>query len=101
MKALKAICWLIMLGMVALPVLAGTVNMQFTGLPTGNAYSGVASYPYNVTVNGGPNQWMMCIGYNEHIEGGETWKANVVSIGNLDPVTYLLDYQVRRGIPSC
>jgi hypothetical protein len=95
MKALKGICWLIMLGIVALalPAVAGTVNMQFTGLPTGNNYSGVASYPYNVSVNGSPNQWMMCIGYNEHIQSGETWQANVVSVGSLDPVVHLLDYQ--------
>ncbi len=93
MKALKGICWFIMLGMLALPAVAGPVNMQFTGLPTGNNYSGVASYPYNVTVNGGPNLWMMCIGYNEHIETGETWQANVSSIGSLDLATHLLDYQ--------
>jgi hypothetical protein len=67
--------------------------MQFTGLPTGNSYSGVASYPYNISVNGGPDLWMMCIGYNEHIEGWETWKADVVSVGSLDPVAHFLDYQ--------
>lgn len=67
--------------------------MQFTGLPTGNNYWGVASYPYNISVDGGANQWMMCIGYYEHIEGWETWQANVVSVGSLDPATYPLDYQ--------
>jgi hypothetical protein len=36
---------------------------------------------------------MMCLGYNEHIEGGETWMATVVSVGSLDPTTNLLDYQ--------
>ena len=68
----------------ALPATAGTVTMQFNGLPTGNNYAGEASYPYEVSVNGGPNQWMMCIGFNEHITGGETWKATPVSIGSLD-----------------
>ena len=76
-----------MLGLLALPAFAGTVNMQFTGLPTGNNYAGIASYPYDISVNGGPSQWMMCIGYFEHIEGWETWQANMVSIGSLDPVT--------------
>src|SRR3974390_2728329 len=59
--------------------------MQFTGLPTGNNYFGVASYPYNITVDGGANQWMMCIGYYEHIEGWETWQGNGGSVGGLDP----------------
>ena len=93
MKAIKGICWLVLFGILSLPALAATVGMQFTGLPTGNNYSGVASYPYDISVNGGPNQWMMCIGYNEHIVGGETWQANVFSVGSLDPVTHLLDYQ--------
>lgn len=63
MKAIKGICWFVVLGPLALPAVAGTVvNMQFTGLPTGANYWGVASYPYNVSVNNGPNQWMMCIG---------------------------------------
>lgn len=93
MKALKGICWLIILGMAAIPALAGTVNMQFTGLPTGNSYSGIATYPYDISVNGGLNQWMMCVGYNEHIEGGETWLASVTSVGSLDPAAHLVDYQ--------
>jgi len=93
MKAIKGIIWVLALGLLALPVTAGTVNMQFTGLPTGNNYWGVASYPYDLSVNGGPAKWMMCIGYYEHIEGGETWQANVVSVGSLDLATHLSDYQ--------
>ena len=93
MKANKGIIWVVTLGLLALPAMAATVNMQFTGLPTGNNYWGVASYPYDLSVNGGATQWMMCIGYYEHIEGWETWQANVVSVGSLDPATHLLDYQ--------
>ena len=61
MKAIKGICWAVLLGLMALPALAATVNMQFTGLPTGNNYSGVASYPYEISpvifasANSGPN----------------------------------------------
>jgi PEP-CTERM motif-containing protein len=84
---------MLLLGLLAVPAFAGTVNLQFTGLPTGNSYSGIASYPYDIAVNGGPNQWMMCLSYYEHIEGWETWQANVVSIGSLDPVTNLQDYE--------
>lgn len=95
MKLLRLFCGVLflVLGILSLPAMAGSVNMQFTGLPTGHNYGGVASYPYNISVNEGPNQWMMCLGYNEHIEGGETWQATMTSIGSLDPATHLLDYQ--------
>ncbi|MGA9564580.1 MAG: PEP-CTERM sorting domain-containing protein [Candidatus Korobacteraceae bacterium] len=83
----------LLFGLAALPAVAGVVNMQFTGLPTGNSYWGVASYPYDISVNGGPNQWMMCIGYNEHIDGWESWQAAVAPVGSLDPTTHLLDYE--------
>ncbi len=77
----------------ALPSVAAPANMQFAGLPTGNNYYGIASYPYDVTVNGGPDQWMMCIGYDEHITGGETWQATAATVGSLDLNTHLLDYE--------
>src|SRR3974390_91033 len=93
MKVLKVTFWVLILCMLTLPAFAATATMQFTGLPTGNNYWGVASYPYDVTVNGGPNRWMMCIGYNEHIGGGETWQAQVMSVASLDPTTNLLDYE--------
>jgi hypothetical protein len=53
----------------------------------------VPSYPYDLSVNGGPNQWMMCMGYNEHISGGETWQAVPTSVGSLDLTTHLLNYE--------
>src|SRR5450631_2076642 len=95
MKSTKVVSVLFLLLTVALslPAVAGVVNMQFNGLPTGNNYSGVSSYPYDLSVNGGPNQWMMCIGYREHISGGETWRATTTSVGSLDPNTYLRDYE--------
>jgi PEP-CTERM motif len=89
---LSVIILLFVLAM-ALPSAAATADMQFTGLPTGNNYFAVPSYPYDVTVNGGPDRWMMCLGYNEHINGGETWKATVASVGSLDLSTHLLDYE--------
>jgi hypothetical protein len=69
MKSAKLLYVLFPLLMVALsvPAVAGVVDMQFNGTPTGAAYAGVASYPYELSVDGGPNQWMMCLGYNEHI----------------------------------
>ena len=83
MKSIRLFCGvLLLLGVISLPAMAGSVSMQFIGLPTSNTYGGVASYPYNISVNGEPNQWMMCIGYIEHIEGGETWQANIVPANN-------------------
>lgn len=36
---------------------------------------------------------MMCLGYNQHITGGEAWQATVTSVGSLDVNTHLLDYE--------
>ena len=89
---LASICLLLLMAS-SLPAAAGIVNMKFIGTPTSNQYSGVYTYPYDLKVNGGPNQWMMCISYEEHISVGETWKANVVNVGSLDPTAYPLDYE--------
>lgn len=86
---------LFLLGAMALslPAVAGVVNLQFNGTPTGNNYSGIPSYPYDLSVNGGSNRWMMCAGYYEHISGGETWQAMPASVGSLDLGTHLLNYE--------
>jgi hypothetical protein len=87
-----------------LGLLAG-IAMLLTGLPAmanasmffssagSNSYMGTPSYPYNLSVNGGPLQNMMCLGFNEHISGGETWMATVAPVGSLDLTTHLTDYQ--------
>ncbi len=54
------------------------VSIQFTGAGSNN-YNGVQSYPYNGTANGVPQDFM-CISYNEHITGGETWRAYAETI---------------------
>jgi hypothetical protein len=54
------------------------VNMQYNG-NSGNNYGGTATYPYNVSVNGIPES-LMCIGFNEHVTGGETWQATEMTI---------------------
>lgn len=84
---------LLLLAATSLPMFAGTVDMQFIGTSTSHNYSGVPSYPYSFSVNGAPLQDLMCLGYNEHISGGETWQATATTVGSLDPVTHLLDYQ--------
>jgi hypothetical protein len=79
MKPLKVLSIMLLLLLVAssLPAVAGVVNMQFNG--TGSYSYGYPTYPYYFTVNGTPDS-LMCIGYNEHITGGETWQANVMSV---------------------
>ena len=67
-------------------------NMLFSSAGS-NSYMGVPSYPYYLSVNGGPLQFMMCLGYDEHISGGETWMATVAPVGSLNLATHLVDYQ--------
>ena len=95
MKLQRIACFMVCLLWVgaSIPAAATVVNMQFTGLPTGNNYAGEPSYPYDIGVNGRANQWMMCSGYNEHISTGETWQATASSVGSLDLATHVLDYQ--------
>lgn len=89
----------------AVSAFAGTVGMQFNG--TGPySYGGVSTYPYAFTVDGSPES-LMCIGYNEHIVGGETWLATSMSvaqygalIGNVqkaDQLAYLYDVAYVTG----
>ncbi|MGA9567467.1 MAG: PEP-CTERM sorting domain-containing protein [Candidatus Korobacteraceae bacterium] len=81
MKSMKVISGLFLLLLVAsaLPAAAGVVSMQFNNAG-GNSYNGVSSYPYNMTVNGQPAE-LMCIGFNEHVTGGESWQATPYSVG--------------------
>ena len=77
--------------LMCLPAMADA-NMSFSYAGS-NAYNGVPSYPYYLSVNGGPLEWMMCAGYNEHISNGETWMATVTPVGSLDLTTHLTDYE--------
>ena len=108
-KPLVLICLAgLMVLVTSMPALA-SVNMYLYFSNAGsNNYQGVPSYPYYLTVNGGSLQAMMCAGYNEHIYGGESWQATAVSVGSLDPVAYVKDYQaaylftqaVKSGDPN-
>ena len=65
---------------------ANTVQITFTGTaPENNVYAptGTLTYPYYGNVNGVPTDYpFMCISYNEHITGGESWYANVFNTVN-------------------
>lgn len=77
----KRIILLLAILTLSLAASATTVDMQFNA-PVGGDYNGVPTYPYDVSVNG-QSQWLMCVSYNEHITGGETWQATVESITSL------------------
>src|SRR5580704_1830754 len=74
----KRILLLLAILTLSLAASATTVDMQFNA-PVGGDYNGVSTYPYDVSVNG-QSQWLMCVSYNEHVTGGETWQATVGSI---------------------
>ena len=52
---------------------AGDVTIQFNNAG-GNSWNGVSTYPYLGSVNAVPTDFM-CVSYNEHITGGESWQA--------------------------
>lgn len=74
----KRIMVLLALLTISVAASAGTVPMTFNSA-VGGSYNGVSTYPYDFTVNG-QNQWLMCIGYNEHVTNGETWTATVYTV---------------------
>lgn len=93
------ITFLLLIAATSLPMVAGNVNMHYYSTPTANNYSGVPSYPYDLSVNGGPIQEMMCLSYTEHISGGETWLATATTVGSLDPASHLVDYEAAFLFP--
>jgi hypothetical protein len=58
-----------------------TVNLTFVNVGPGNTAGGAYAYPYNFSINGSSTLTpMMCDAYNNHIEFGQSWTANVHSI---------------------
>jgi len=57
------------------------VNLSFVNVGPGNTAGGAYAYPYNFSINGsGTLTPMMCDAYNNHINFGESWTADVHSI---------------------
>ena len=60
---------------------ASTVEMKFDGTG-GNSSGGVQTYPYYFTINNAKTEVpLLCVTYQDSIELGETWEANVDAIG--------------------
>ena len=88
-----------------------TVVLDFTGVG-GNNYAGdVTTFPYYITVNGGPALPMMCDDARTEIGIGDSWDANankltVADLSDLkfalmgSPSTVLNDYEVAAYIES-
>ena len=75
-----------------------TVNLTFLNVGPGNVAGGDYAYPYNLSINGSSTLTsMMCDGYNNHIDFGESWTADVHGLlqggmfGTSGPA--LLDYK--------
>lgn len=84
---MKRFCRIGVLAALGLCLLAGqvfansTVNLTFVNVGPGNIANGVYAYPYNFSINGSSTLTpMMCDAYYNHIEFGESWKADVHSI---------------------
>ena len=75
---LRLVSGIAILLLMSLSAFAGNVAMQFNSAGP-FSYNGVSSYPYNLTVDGDP-VFLMCVSYNEHISGGETWQATAYSV---------------------
>src|SRR5208282_4659721 len=64
------------------PALAdSTVNMQLITTSSSNG-GGVNTYPYYFSINHSAPVALICDSYDNDIQIGETWKANVTSLVN-------------------
>ncbi len=58
---------------------ANSVTMKLVSVGGNNA-GGVYTYPYNFSVNGSAPVALICDSYDNHVEIGETWQANVTGL---------------------
>ena len=70
------------------------VNMQFN-YASGGSYAGYETYPYVGTVNGVSNDFM-CISFNEHITGGETWQAYAETVPQFGLASFQSLYKAQE-----
>lgn len=85
MKVVRALSIVLLVCATAALASATQVELQFNG--TGqNSYEGTPSYPYyftltDLTDSAAPeNVSLMCVSFNEHIVGGETWQATQYTV---------------------
>jgi hypothetical protein len=65
------------------PASASTVSVQFVGVG-GASQNGVYTYPYYLTMNGGPQTPMMCDDFFDRISVGDSWQANITQLSSGD-----------------
>ena len=65
------------------PASASTVSVQFVGVG-GASQNGVYTYPYYLTMNGGPQTPMMCDDFYDRISVGDSWQANITQLSSGD-----------------
>jgi hypothetical protein len=71
---------LAMIAMCTSPALANsTVDMKLVGVGANNA-GGVYTYPYYFSINGKVPVALICDSYDNRVDVGESWQANVVGL---------------------
>ncbi len=61
--------------------LANSTNVTLVYLhPGGNSHSGVFTYPYYFSINGGAPTALMCDSYKNHVYPSEKWTASVTGL---------------------
>src|SRR5664279_5080020 len=58
-------------------------QVQFVGLG-GASQNGVYTYPYYLTMNGGPQTPMMCDDFFDSVSVGDSWQANITQLSSGD-----------------
>ena len=103
MKVLRALSIALLVGVAVASASASNISMQFTGTGS-NSYNGISSYPYSFTVDGTQNVALMCVSFNEHITGEETWQATKYTVAEYaklnplaDELAYLYTAALRDG----
>ena len=81
-------------GLLLLSVSAYADTIKLTGVG-GNNEGGVYTVPYYVSINGGPNNLVMCDDYTHDVVINETWQGTVYTYGQLPSILGL----TRAGAP--
>lgn len=63
---------------------ANTVTMTLTGTGSNGSVEGFVVYPYYFTINSQTNVPLVCDDFNDEIQNGESWTANVIHFGTIN-----------------
>ena len=89
-RATKAF-YSVLAGVLLLSVSAAADTIKLAGIGS-NSENGIATVPYFLTVNGGPQLQAMCDDYTHEVVVGETWSGHVYTYADLTA-----NWQLTRG----